>query len=286
MKNQVLKLQGRSGCTLEIIDGSQGIVLRKYAGTVSYNLRLENQIKKQINFFNNLPLSEYFNAPAVFQYSKGSDRQLAWFDMEYIYGEKYNEYFEKCTVQQLNRNLEIFLEYFSRSLDLSVPKKTDPEVFLQKTKQIREAVSEDILKDPVFSTTLTYLEQNVPDGYLPRNPCHGDFTFSNMIFSNNNIYLLDFLDSFIDSPLIDLVKLRQDTKFYWTLFIDKTIQNHQATKIIQILNYFDRQIQQYFMNNSYIQGWYDYLEKLNLIRILPYLKTKNEIMFVMDCLKR
>ena len=49
------------------------------------------------------------------------------------------------------------------------------------------------------------------DMLIPVGTCHGDLTFSNILFNGNNYYLIDFLDSFIESPLLDIVKLRQDT---------------------------------------------------------------------------
>ena len=33
------------------------------------------------------------------------------------------------------------------------------------------------------------------------------------------LYLIDFLDSVIESPLFDIIKIRQDTYFNWTINI-------------------------------------------------------------------
>ena len=47
--------------------------------------------------------------------------------------------------------------------------------------------------------------------------CHGDLTFSNLLVNakSRRIALFDFLDSFVESPLQDLAKLRQDTAYFW-----------------------------------------------------------------------
>lgn len=51
----------------------------------------------------------------------------------------------------------------------------------------------------------------------PIGPYHGDLTLSNIIYDKNkNICLIDFLDSFIDSPLQDIAKLKQDFDFYYS----------------------------------------------------------------------
>jgi thiamine kinase-like enzyme len=48
--------------------------------------------------------------------------------------------------------------------------------------------------------------------------CHGDFTFSNMIVSENgDICLIDFLETFLETPLQDIAKLMQELKYYWSL---------------------------------------------------------------------
>ena len=44
---------------------------------------------------------------------------------------------------------------------------------------------------------------------IPLGPCHGDLTTSNVLFAHDSsaIALVDFLDSFLESPLVDLAKL-------------------------------------------------------------------------------
>ena len=62
-----------------------------------------------------------------------------------------------------------------------------------------------------YEMVFDYLNNNIPNLNIYKNVCHGDLTLSNLIFKNNEIYCIDFLDSFIDSPIIDLVKLKQDS---------------------------------------------------------------------------
>jgi len=48
--------------------------------------------------------------------------------------------------------------------------------------------------------------------------CHGDLTLSNIIVDKNKkkIILIDFLQTFWDSPIQDICKLIQDLRLYWT----------------------------------------------------------------------
>lgn len=105
---------------------------------------------------------------------------------------------------------------------------------------------------------------NIPSGY-----CHGDFTLSNMIDSGSDIYLIDHLDSYIESPLMDLVKLYQDLDFYWSLrYIDqKYITNNFYVNMNVIRNNIDHCL----VSNSYTRVM-DYLKYVNYVRILPYLQ--------------
>jgi Ser/Thr protein kinase RdoA (MazF antagonist) len=52
---------------------------------------------------------------------------------------------------------------------------------------------------------------------VPVGPCHGDLTLSNIILSpTTGVILIDFLDTFIDSPLQDVAKLNQDFLCGWS----------------------------------------------------------------------
>ena len=93
------------------------------------------------------------------------------------------------------------------------------------------------------------------------------------------------MDSFIESPIIDFIKLRQETKFKWSLSLEKDIPTYQKNKILQILNYFDDCLVKHYANNAYVNSWYTFLEKFNLLRILPYINDKTEEQFIINALK-
>ena len=40
---------------------------------------------------------------------------------------------------------------------------------------------------------------------LPEGFCHGDLTLSNLLFNNDDIVIIDFLDTFLDSTIQDIV---------------------------------------------------------------------------------
>ena len=105
---------------------------------------------------------------------------------------------------------------------------------------------------------------------------HGDLTFSNVLVHNDKIVLVDFLTWKIDLPIIDIIKLRQDSKHYWSLFItNSNITNyHKYDKIDKLI---------YKKYHNIIESYeYKILEIILLWRILPYCRHKHHYNFIND----
>jgi aminoglycoside/choline kinase family phosphotransferase len=133
--------------------------------------------------------------------------------------------------------LNNLIEYFNFNIKSSTPQKIDVSIIASKIEELKLKVTDNInaTEKEYFFNILEYLKTNIPDMPLPVGTCHGDFTFSNILFGDNKIYLLDFLDSFIESPLIDIVKIRQDTCFKWSVMLEKEMPLHKKNKIVQTL---------------------------------------------------
>ena len=123
----------------------------------------------------------------------------------------------------------------------------------------------------------TICKVNIPIGL-----CHGDLTLSNILIGYNdfNIYLIDFLDSFIETPLFDILKVRQDTSYLWSLklFEHKCDEN----KIIIHLNYIDEIIHTHFKKYQWYEELYDYFQIINLLRVFQYCKTESTASFLYE----
>ena len=88
MKSIERKLEtGLSGCKLELIGSN---TLRKHSSSPSYNKRLDLQVKKQELFSNQV----FRNVETPKVLSKGD----SYFDMEYVTGRSFDEYFSVCSV--------------------------------------------------------------------------------------------------------------------------------------------------------------------------------------------
>jgi hypothetical protein len=97
-----------------------------------------------------------------------------------------------------------------------------------------------------------------------------------MLFADK-IILLDFLDSFIETPLIDLTKLMQEVNLKWSLLIN--LDKYDYTKIGIGYEYlkgkFVNKMEEFVQYNKIQQSTLDAFYKLTLIRILPYCKSEH-----------
>jgi thiamine kinase-like enzyme len=104
---------------------------------------------------------------------------------------------------------------------------------------------------------------------IPKTFCHGDLTFNNIIFHKKRLFFIDFLDSYIDSFLCDLIKLKQDLFYSWGI----SIENKKCIRIHQVYTYIWKEIEdKYFRYINHIN--FDILDALNLLRLEPYLTNQ------------
>ena len=102
MKDIERKLEtGLSGCKLELIGSN---ILRKHSSSESYNKRLELQVKKQELF--STQVFRNVETPKVL--SKGD----SYFDMEYVTGRSFDEYFSICSVNDIEFVFDSLCGYF------------------------------------------------------------------------------------------------------------------------------------------------------------------------------
>jgi len=193
---------GLSGCTLQMLGNN---IVRKYSASTSYNQRLRYQINKQ-ELFSNLNLRN-IETPKIIAVDHGD---LYCFDMEYVSGSSFDKYFTQASVEDVNFVLKSLYGYFDFLIsNIRYYKSvTSRKKIIEKIKSLESKTTYPndlkLLKTFVLQTELC----------IPQTFCHGDLTFSNILFQKNRLYFIDFLDCFIDSFLVDLVKLKQDLFYY------------------------------------------------------------------------
>lgn len=247
---------GLSGCKLEIIKGG---VLRKYSSSINYNQRLIKQVDKQILF--SKFILKNIDTPKVLA---KSSNQLFSFDMEYIPGLSSYEYFSSvniCGVEFVIQTLFDYFDYFTNNMrELNISNKVIEKIYSLQNKT-------------KYSDYLKYLKTYIDNNQVivPKTFCHGDLTFNNIIFHKNRLFFIDFLDSYVDSFFCDIVKLKQDLYYLWSL----KVQDEETVRIVQIYRYIWKKLNQRY--NKYIDTkGFEILDVMNTLRIEPYLTNDNQ----------
>ena len=243
---------GLSGCSLELINDR---VLRKYSPTTDYNSRLLSQADKQVVFGNRI--YKNIDAPKVY------DIQKNYFDMEYIAGKSFEEFFSVASVNDIEFVVSTLFEYFDTLI--STARNFDA------TKQILSKI-DNLKEKSSHKKYIEFLRKYVEDNKIivPHTFCHGDLTFANIIFHKNRLFFIDFLDCYVDTFLSDLVKLKQDLHHLWAV----RNQDVYSVRIHQIYQYiWDKLEVRYesFMNESF-----HILDAMNALRIEPYLTSDDQ----------
>jgi len=247
---------GLSGCKLELIDSN---ILRKYSSSESYNKRLDLQVKKQQLF--STQVFRNIETPKVL------DKENGYFDMEYVIGRSFDEYFSTCSVNDIEFVLVSLFEYFDGVISNS--RYYSPEV---SKKRLLDKIN-SLETHTHHLGDLYHIRQMVSSitMRIPQTFCHGDLTFTNVIFNKNRLYLIDFLDCFIDSFLCDLIKLKQDLYYHWSL----DVQGIKSLRIRQIYSFLWSKLAERY--DKYVNSIeFDVLDVLNTLRLEPYLTNEEQ----------
>lgn len=289
IKKSDLMINGHSNFNVNILEVNNIYYLCKSSNYYEDALRLQKQIDKQILYqklFNN-------NIPII-NYSSTIKNNKNFFLMEFKHKTiDIISYFKNYSFVNINNFVEKIIFIIEDYISKCTFQKINKEILSQKINNIQNNINNldknifnhnDIV---ILNKSLIYLNNkineiiniNIPIGY-----CHGDLTLSNILIDplNNKLFLIDFLDSFIESPIFDIVKIRQDTKFCWTLELYN--QNLDKNKIRIIMNELDNKIDNYFKKYVYYELIYKYFEMMNILRIVQYCKSTKIKEYLITCL--
>lgn len=256
---------GRSGCKF-YLDEDQ-IILRKISSGTQYNDRLRSQYQKQCKFkdvYN-------FSTPTPYEFSASED--LHYFDMRYVYGKTFNSFCSDSNVDQVLNFIDSLESFLEHSMNQSVLTDINFEKLQQKIKTISSLLGKQ------FDTYVKFL-LNKPIEKLLIGRNHGDLTMSNIIFADR-YYLIDFLDNPYETPLNDLVKVKQDSEHRFYLNLIERVDNKSKL----CLNFIDTKLNSKFFNEVQSHEFL-WLSVFNLLRVLPYLKNQQEIDSITRSLKK
>lgn len=279
-----LKIKGHSGCSLNVIEGSDGRLLVEKGCKESYIDRLRKQQEKQQSAYESILNGTYkdINIPC----SEWKDGKIL---MDYIHSKSFVEHFERAAVNDIKRMANTLINYIDTEICLSDIKTVDADEFIKKVESVQKTCEKNELIDMQrivkYFTLCKAKILSFDNISIPVGVCHGDLTFSNVLFTDSGMYLIDFLDSFIETPLQDIVKIRQDSKYEWSTMM--TDQKYNVAHVKMVLDYIDNTISSYFEKYDFYK-YYDMLQYINILRILPYVKEKNvyeRICEILDSIK-
>ncbi len=257
-------LDSFSGSKFRLFENNNIIYLKKFYKTI--NIRDIESFQKQTNF-KNYNLGEFKISSAEISKIKKNSKFII---LKHYNGLSGSELILKGNVQ-IHRTLNSFLDNYIKNLFInSKMEQFDKKIYLKKCNQIKNNI---LSKHRQLFKKISKSVYSKLDGvkYNIKGKCHGDLTLSNIIVNldSKEIILIDFLKTYIDSPMQDVCKLIQDLRFYWSA------RKFSETDLIRA---------KIFCNNlnpfiSIKKNCYFKLLELEmlmtLLRILPYVPVKD-----------
>ena len=257
-------LQGYSNFDT-ILKGS--VVIKSAKNEKDYN-RLVKEIRKQIMF--DTELYEGIQTPKIIE-GKMDDKS---YTMDYIPDSNLIIMLKNGIDENFVNKLK---RYFEINIKNSIKKDIMPSFKEKYENTYRNCMTNKYLKtnkdfhhvDFLFKDLLS----NLSEMFVPVSYCHGDLTISNMLYKNDTLYFIDFLDNFSNTVIQDMVKIRQDTQFKLIMkmngLYDLNVKNN--------LNNLDEIFNDLFSKYPFYNNYYILFQYLSLLRILPYCNKKHII---------
>lgn len=256
--------QGNSGCKLYLVDGPRGFFVRKVSPSPNYNTRLIAQAKKQLQFSKNTKLP--FVVPNVIE--TGED----YFDMEHFTSRSVIEHLLDGGKDASDNIFDTVMAFIGLCVNESEYRKVDCQKLVEKVKSVFSVMSSEAIADLPFSKRelIDYVGSHNAHS-LPTGMCHGDLTFSNMLVGGGSrVGVIDFLDTFYESPIQDIAKIRQDTKHAWWSVLPNQYSSSEMTRCKIQIQELDQRFDCAFSGYDFYNLTYVLFQTISMLRILPY----------------
>lgn len=280
-----LEIKGHSGCLIDVVREGNDLFVYKSTNDPKYVQRLVKQAKKQ----QDAGKLEYqhIRVPAILDVKQSEANAII--KMEYIYSKNYVEYFENAGFEQINYLVKALIYFIEKELASCKMSVVSCNVLTDKLADVKAKTlaNKALIGDETVIDILNQSESifnSIGDIQLPVGKCHGDLTFSNILFNGNNYFLIDFLDSFIESPMLDIVKLRQDSAYRWSQLM--YVKNLDPVRLRIVSEKIDNELDCYFRENySWYSDTYQPLQLMNFLRILQYAHDPKVIDYLKETIK-
>jgi aminoglycoside phosphotransferase len=264
-----IEVKGHSGCNIEVVNENDNLYVYKSTYDKKYLKRLLLQAQKQIAAA--IPEYQYVRVPKILDITQDANKVVL--KMEYVYSKNFVEYFEHAGFEQINYLVVALLKFLEYEIKNSPIQAVSASIVKDKFSDVKaKTLGNPHLQGDAEIIALLDKSADVFESmhemHIPVGLCHGDLTFSNILFNGNNYYLIDFLDSFIESPLLDIVKIRQDSAYLWSQLM--YIHECDTIRLHIICHKIDQEIDKYFSQYAWYNEFYQPLQLMNFLRILQY----------------
>lgn len=266
---KITDLGGHSGCKILLCEKNNNeIFVKKISSDKNYNKRLAVQAKKQATYSN-----PNIKVPKVLQ-TGYTDDGLFYFDMEYVQGITMAEYIKTIEIGKVRSICEsIVNNIVSRDSENT---DVDESIFTTKIASLKEKLQPQ--NNPVINDAIELLNKHSWKRFR-KTQCHGDLTLENIIVKDNQLYLIDFLDSFYDCWIMDISTIMQDVQTMWSYRHDEEAEINTKLRLLVFRDILMDTVKR-VSPEDYLEVYYALL--LKLIRIFPYTKDKETYDFLND----
>ena len=261
---------GYSGCSLRLGKFGREVCVEKRAIGL-HAVRLQRQMVKQQQAQEQAHRSgklAFIHIPELYDQCWCGDGAYV-VRMEYLSFSSCLRFFAIASRPRIDQTMAMLIAYINANLANSPLQLVAGSHFAAKLDAIESALATSGQLS-AYSHTLKRVRQRLcAPLLLPVGQAHGDLTLSNMMIASDasQIGLFDFLDGYLESPLIDIAKLRQDTRFHWSLCLAE--EAFERSRLEPILAYMDRFLLTHFKHHEWMCHL-DLIEAINLLRIVPY----------------
>lgn len=241
--------------------------------------RSELSIRKQMLFNELNSFSCKVFSPNISFYKSFKNRFMV--NMPYIEGisaENFSIYGTRKIADVISETLsELIMFELSKSVDTEIA----VSIFINKLNSIYLLTKDDTVKSYVMKL-ISMLESKIESITLPLGPCHGDLTLSNMIYtSTEGLALIDFLFTYLESPLQDISKIKQDYDYGWS-FRKTTPPLNLKSKIFTQSHY-----PEIINKVKKLYPFEDFLvTAMTLLRIAPYVSDDETAVWLKNTLNK
>lgn len=283
-----IEVEGHSGCQIQIKKMHNNLVIDKFTKDEKYIPRLDAQLEKQKNASKNNVTSNIIVPKIIYTDTSWPGEYHGI--MEYVYGKNFVQFFEYADKMTIDKFITTICEFIRDEIESSIcVAEYETDELYKKWQSVKKNMMNIYKNDsPYYSSIMKIIEQ-CDEIFMPNmkfenfyvGNCHGDLTFSNIIFRDNEYALIDFLDSFIESPIMDIVKLRQDTKYKWSTLMYNS-KDYDKTRYDMICKYIDEQIDSNFKKYLFYKDSYAIFQLMNFLRIVQYAKKDDVTIYLIN----